>query len=525
MRAREQETTVPFSLRIYDLGLRLNRLIRQHEGVWLVSVLLLFAAVTLYRAYVAPLWFDEIFTLKISSLPSLSSMLQAMPADGQPPMQYILTRVALAFPGERELILRSPESAAFVLAGLLTFIIARRRTSAVGALFAATLLMGAWIVQFQSFCARPYSLLLAETAFTFACWQVAANRDKGRALPLIGVSAGMAAAILTHHFGVIHVGCFLLAGEAARALARSRFDLAMFASVLAGLSPLPFTMRLASASKAVMGDAVAHSAIFWAKPKIGDLGAYANLTATPLLLLAFAAVALFVSVRRPLRVQNAIPIWEWAAVLALCLLLPAVLVLTYFKTGYFVARYAISCSLGLALLCAWAPQSGADIQSKWSAARSLALTGYLFGFCVYGLLIVCIRPAWNMPADHHGVSPLLSNVDTTLPIVVANADDFAQGWLYSSGQMRRRLVYLTDVNYAVKQRGFLGELSLYADRAVLGFPLQDYRGFTQQNHEFLLLASGWADFVWLPKRFADEGWKLEVKARNGADVLYRVSRP
>ena len=84
------------------------------------------------------------------------------------------------------------------------------------------MIMGANLTMVQAFTARPYELLIAFTALTFACWQVAASRERHRLSSLCGVAAGVAGAVLSHHFAVFHVGSFLVAGEAVRTVQRRR---------------------------------------------------------------------------------------------------------------------------------------------------------------------------------------------------------------------------------------------------------------------------------------------------------------
>ena len=69
--------------------------------------MLVFGLSATYRAFITPLQFDEFFTLFISRLSSLSEMVQAMPADGQPPLQYLLTHVFIRMFGETEIAVRA----------------------------------------------------------------------------------------------------------------------------------------------------------------------------------------------------------------------------------------------------------------------------------------------------------------------------------------------------------------------------------------------------------------------------------
>jgi len=121
---------------------RCGSFVVEHERLCLGASLVLFASIALYRVFSVPIWFDECFTLFISRLNSLGGMLRAMPADSQPPLQYLLTHAMIRALGESELAIRLPELAAYLGAALLVFRIVRRHGSAVQGLFAVFSFLG-----------------------------------------------------------------------------------------------------------------------------------------------------------------------------------------------------------------------------------------------------------------------------------------------------------------------------------------------------------------------------------------------
>lgn len=338
MNTADAKDPVLASTSLVALGIRSERSIVRHERRYLLLALSVFALFAAYHACIVPLWFDEFFTFFISRLTSLPEMLRAMPADAQPPLQYLLTHVSLRIFGETEFAIRLPELLAYMAAGLLTYGIVRRHGTAVQALFALGLLLGAILCMNQAYQARPYGLLIAFTALTFDSWQRAALREHHRLWPLCGVAVGIAGAILSHHFGVIHVGLLLGTGEAARLIQRRRLDGWMAAAITVGLSPLVLTLPLAYRLHMLLGEAVLHSTNFWAKPSPIYLLWYLGMISLPLQFL----VLLFASLRWPKRPGERqasslppVPAHEWAAAGALCLLLPVLILLTRFQTGYF----------------------------------------------------------------------------------------------------------------------------------------------------------------------------------------------
>jgi hypothetical protein len=108
------------------LGGLLAQSITRHEQVFVFVAVVVFGSSAAYRAFTTPLWFDEFFTLFISRLSSLSEMLRAVPADGQPPLQHLLTHVFVRLFGESEFGVRALELSCYLAAGLLTYRIVRR---------------------------------------------------------------------------------------------------------------------------------------------------------------------------------------------------------------------------------------------------------------------------------------------------------------------------------------------------------------------------------------------------------------
>lgn len=515
--------------RFASLNDRIKRDSARYELRYLAMVVFVFAGFAAYLAYVTPLWFDEFFTVSISRLSSYSDMLKAMPADGQPPLQYLLTRVSLDIFGVNAFAARLPELMAYVFAGLLTYGIVRRHGTPIQALFALTLLLASLDVCSAGVTARPYCLLLAFTALTFASWQAATLRSEKRFLPLCGVAVGVGGAILSHHFGIFHVGLFLAVGEGVRLVRRRRVDVGMLVAIVIGLSTLVITVPLAEESRTLLGRVILQSTNFWAQPKPGDL------LIAPFVLAGFIPLfilALLTLLSRP-QIRNSgeapefppVPEHEWAAAVALCLLLLVIYLLAEFVTRYFMVRYMIGASLGMAIVGGWGvPRlSRNHIGAQTLLFLSVLCTCTLWaGFFLFLQLRTPVRAAdkWPIP-----VEPILMKAPKKLPIVIANSLDFTQGWWYSPRNIQRRIRYLVDLPKDEKQSDFLPELSLAEDQAYIPFPVDRYASFIAVHREFLLLRSGEPRLNWTEARLTRAGWHLSVISRSGDDVLYRVTAP
>jgi hypothetical protein len=516
------------STSLVDFGMSAERSITRHEQRYLLLTVALFAILAAYRACTVPLWFDEFFTLFVSRLSSLPEMLRAMPADSQPPLQHLVTCMPLRLFGASEFVLRLPELLAYMTAGVLTYRIVRRHGTAVQALFAAALLLGADVARVQAYTARPYGLLIASVALVFASWQAAAARESGRLLPLCGVALGTAGAILSHHFAPIHIGMVLCVGETARLIQRRRVDGWMGAAIAAGLTPLFVTVPLARASHALFGVAILHANTFFIKPS--PLALLSYVTMVPLLLLCMVAAFCFLPWRGEVNdTKNGglfpVPVYEWAATCGLCLLVPVqILVAALLQRGFYFPRYAVSCNLGLAILCAWGLPRIWRLRRVAQPVLALSTIGYLLFIGVNLLLLELRRPAWRVEAGDV-VSPLLLTAPDDLPIVVSNALDFPPTYWYAQPALQRRLIYLFDVPYALRQSDFIPELSLAADEEYIHMPMTGYSDFIASHPHFLLFYTGNASTNMVPPRLVKSGWHLSPIARAGNDVLYRVDRP
>lgn len=517
----------PASTPSVDLGAHAAKSIIQHERAYLLATIAVFVLIAVYKALTTPLWFDEFFTLFLSRLPSNGGLLRAIPADGQPPLQYMLSHLSWAWLGISVFSIRLPDILAYLAVGLLAYRIVRRHGTAVQALFAVAVALGCDTNAHQAYTARPYELVLAFIALVYACWQVAASRNNNRFLPLCGMTIGIAGAVLSHHFGVIFAGLMLGTGEAVRFYQRRRLDWRMLLAIAAGLLPLAITLPLAQRSHVLLGEPVMHSKNFCCGPHPIDVISYLWMV-PPLLVLSIIVLATFVRhpdhpASGPDSTPPPVPAHEWAATAALCLLVPVQIALAYTATNYFLIRYAIPASLGLALLGGWGLPRVRALRGTAQSIISLATLGFLLFVTARLVFEQAYNPVWRPELRKKAVSKLLLAAPGNLPVVIANAFDFAPDWWYSPPSLRRRLIYLSDMPYAETQRDFLPELSLDLDKAYTPLPSVNYASFLKNNSRFLLLCTGAPPKYWLPKRLPHAGRQLQPIARSGKGVLYLVS--
>jgi hypothetical protein len=124
-----------------------------------------------------------------------------------------------------------------------------------------------------------------------------------------------------------------------------------------------------------------------------------------------------------------------------------------------------------------------------------------------------------------GVSQLLAQNNSNLPIVVDSALDYATIWWYATSHLRPRLLYLSDIPFAVRQRDFLPELSLSVNQAYLPMKLTPYRDFVTAHQKFLLFSPGNPQQEWTRNRLDSEGWWSILIGHQGYASLYLMEKP
>jgi hypothetical protein len=514
------------------LGSWTAALLTRYEAVCVAAAALGYALAESARA-ARPLWFDEIFTFQIARLPDVESIFRAIPADGNPPLYYLLTRLSFHLLGETAFAARLPSILAFTAALLATYCFVCRRSGPVFGMFAMLALSCTYMSTNYGAEARPYALLAGFTGLTMVSWQAATEQKRHRMIPLIGMALGIAGAIVSHHYGVLHVGIPLICGESVRLLKRRQFDVALYAAGIAGLSALFVTFPLAVATHHLMLGYIKSSASFFAKPSTGNLSSYTSFLCVWILLIFLALLYLTYSAAFTLSDDSVQSVnenggpaaHEVAGALGLALLFPFMIAFTWTATGYFMDRYAISAALGIAILIGFA---GLRLgRNSRQATAVAALCAILLGgrLAVAGASqINALREAQAAPLKLEDDS-FLSTLPGNDPIVMASAMAYGEDWFYAPQPLRERLHYLADLTFAVHQSDFLSELSLDSDQAYILPKVDEYRQFLAAHNRFYVYKVGIPQQEWTPNRLASEGWTLKVVSMNGDAALYLAQAP
>ncbi len=500
---------------------------------WLLAAVLVLAALRFVTYARRNYWFDEIFTFYIARLGDIDRILEAAPPDGNPPLYYLLASLCLRLFGESELAMRLPSIASFTFAMFGVYAFVRRRCSALPAFF-ALFILGTAAVKQHAGDARPYALLLGFTMLALLCWQIAAERRSHRLAALVGMGVGIAGAISSHHFGVFQVGIPLAAGELQRLYRQRRLDLPLYAAGAAGASMLLLTVPFALRTHELLLSHVRNSTVFYRRPGLSQLGSYDMMVDLRLaamfivlLLLPRRAEPVPASVSATPAPRSEIPGHETAAAMAMALLVPLMMAVTWLSTNYFMYRYAIGASLGVAIVMGYAAANFGRETRRSHVAALLSVAGLILLVGATDLARRLHPPAASAPQ----ASPkLLAAAPAGQPIVVDSVLTYLPMWWYSPPDLRVRLRYLTDIAYAVRGPDPLGELTLVEERRFIPNRIDGYGPFLAENRAFLMLckiteAGACNDrTAWVKQRLIADGYRFLPIMEANDQVLFQVSR-
>ena len=214
--------------------------IEKNEILVLGFLLILVVAFSLLRSHHKQFWYDEIFTIIVSTQPDLHHFAAAMPPEGNPPLNTFLTRLVIKALGVSQISVRLVPLFGFLTALVGVYIFVRREAGRVLGIMAITLILFGPVWEY-SYEARPYGILMGAFMVALVSWQEATRiQDRGehrsRSLALCCMALGILGCVFSHYIGLIEIGFPLIVGEAVRSYYRRRIDWPLVAT---GLCCLP----------------------------------------------------------------------------------------------------------------------------------------------------------------------------------------------------------------------------------------------------------------------------------------------
>jgi hypothetical protein len=458
-----------------------------------------------------PIWYDELFTYYVSSLPSASAVLDALldGADNGPPIDYLLRHFSLRFGGGGALALRLPSLISMAAMMLCLWAFLRRRVGGSAAIAGATLPLGT-LAAYYAVEGRAYAPLLAAAAASLLAWQRAQSSVRAR----LFLVALLAVAPLVHYFGVLNV-LPVLAGELALWRKRRRPQATLWFVLASQLSLLllpPFARH-----------AMAMREAFWASSYDGwtpwfTYGRLLGPLLWPLVaLLAFLAVDRMRDRPAAQRsdVNSGLRQHELIAALTLALVPFFVLGLASLLTHAMTYRYSLAAVLGLAVLTAEA------VDRLGKRRRGVGGTIAL-GLCL--LVGLSLHSFWQRESLRGAQPPELTELlgRREAPLAIESPRTFLELYARTGPQARQRWLYLSDRELARRHLGYDNdEIALSNLRHIVPLNLIPYRKFMNEHVEFDLLVD--REPSWLRMQLQADGARLDSLRRIGDRLLLRVA--
>jgi 4-amino-4-deoxy-L-arabinose transferase-like glycosyltransferase len=485
-------------------------------GCWTVFYLVVACVLTQEK----PFWNDELFTFYISRQPRLPDVWSALltGAEQIPPLFFMITRTFTAVLGPTQFGFRLPEILGFWLMSVSMFHFVRARSSATCALIAMTFPMVTAAFDY-AYEARPYAIVLGFCALALCCWQVAAQ-NRVRSLSLLGLALSTAVSVSCHYYAILGVSA-IVTGECARSIRKKRVDFAMWAAFVLGVLPLVFFLPLIEAARS-------YSREFWSKPQWINIFGFYNLLLTPTVLALFLILIVlgtctgrrFSAVGDCPPGPNNVPLHEKTAVLALVVVPVIAILLGKLVTGAYNFRYALTALIGLSILLSWS-------LSRLGHRRVIgaAVIPVLMGFS----LVNGMRAYLRVKNDHEARAStyqFLSTESVGAPVIIAAPHLFLEmSHDLAERKVTNRFIYLADTPLALKYtKTDTVERGLLAFKRWAPLDVRNFRQFVGVSDAFLVYSGCSDPFGWVIEELIREKRRLLVRAQNGDQLLFLVTK-
>jgi hypothetical protein len=494
----------------------------RHANLIVILLLIYVAIASLLQARNRAFWFDEVFTVVISRLGSMSDVWHALASAGDtsPPGFYVIERFLSGIVSNELIGFRLASILAVPLTSLCLYLFMRRDTDPVPACVAAVLPLLTVLYSTFSVEARAYAPMACALAITALAWQYASGKFGSVMLAL-----SLVAAVSIHYYAIFALVPFAAAELTWTAFHRRLRPGVWLAFVAGGLSCIAYWPLLNNLRQVYGRNYWAKASVFRAITSYDEYLSVMTLGAT----LGFVTIlsgALLVYVVRTVRPRPDDPIPPDVpppnCVLALGLLwLPWIaLVAAQVAGGGIAARYTIGAALGIAL--------SAGYVAYWLGQRASAvllmclLTAFACKETVFWGAEIAGRNTRRV--DVASLHRLIERGNPSEPIVVTNGMDFVPLAYYAPQSTTKRLVALVDPESARQHSGTDSiELDLLVLQKYMPITVKSYEEFELAHDRFLLYATP-GHGEWWKERLLRDGLTLTTIAADGSRVLYRVER-
>lgn len=408
---------------------------------------------TCYRASRKLFWFDELFTVYISNLPSVGAMWHALlnGADFNPPLLYVLTRWSEVVVGHGPLGARFPEIVGFWIFCVCLFRFVSVRTNALAGIIAMLFPM-VTTAYWYSYEARSHGLVLGFCGLALVCWQSAATATRRRRWWMAGLSASLICAMLTHSYAfllLVPIGI----GELTRTIVRRRIDWIMWLTLIVSSLAIFVSLPLLRAVHSSHG-----LNFFAANPQI-FLATYQSLFEPAIDLLALLLVLLCgveVIFNRASRAGNSrnykIPPQELAAIFAFFVVPVFCFAASAITKAPMLARYSLQAVASVACIVGLAAARNSLVSVFVSLCLVLQIgidfaSFYYVGFVrepATSMFLSTSRTGYDAQYDL-----IAADRHSDLPVLLLGDLEFPPLFYYAPAKLLNRLLYVpTDTNGA-----------------------------------------------------------------------------
>jgi hypothetical protein len=454
-------------------------------------------------------WYDEIFTIRLSSISSFGELLTALRngVDVNPPLSYMLTHAFFSAVGQSVLVSRIPAMFGFWLMGLFAYRYVSFRYTPLWGIAAALFPFATSYYHFAAE-ARPYGIVLGASAVAMACWQSAAAGVR-RNISMFMLVLAILVIVCSHYYGLLVI-IPLFVGELTRTVLTRKVDWPVIASALLPFGAVVVFLPLIRAGIAF------HGAHPWNPPTPGNLLAsytnplsfYSNFSAqnlgvgglTLFMVLAGGFLLAYLFESSTARSAALPPRHEAAAAFGFLLLPIATYLAATVKTHMYHPRYAIPILLGYALLFGFA------VAHLFGNRAIYAFT--VNGILVIGFLVNTTVQFVRLPPTIEGcpIVPTASPM-ANLPVVIPSSLDYVRCDFYASPEMKSKMVFVADPVLALHYlRGDVGDKNLMVAKDVVGLNIVRFDEFRNAYRQFLLMGTE----GWVGVHYLNLGAKIEL---------------
>jgi len=474
-----------------------------------------------------PLWYDEMFTVRLSALGGVRELWRALSAgfDFNPPGLYVVTRIARLLPVADPLNARLPALFGFALVMFTMFVFLQRRVGSAVATAALALMPLANFVERYAIEARAYMLLLGVSGCAIVCWQaIGESTGRRRLFAAAGLAIAVAVALTLHVWSII-LPAAVIAAEGVILIQTGRVRWIVLTALVAAAPVLTMypTLLAASRTAAFTNEVYAPSA---AKVLSALLTIMPRLRAVALVALTVVVVRLGgrMMARSDAEAAPAPGLLPAERALLIALALSPLIPYGYalVTNGAFMTRYAVYAVIGVAGLLADGLHLFSHRTTTAGAAAAVVASAVLWAYLPARVMV---GPGEEVPSLR-----VLRGLDRTAmedaPLVLVNPLDVIAIDERSADRDRRDLTFVADAASARRYTGTdLVDLSYLRGEPYLHMriPRTTYVSLTTGSKRLYLLGE-WKSLTWLPQRLSDDGWTLNHIGGTAEAPLFEAMR-